>query len=257
MADMYRYTLEEPARLLYSNIVEKSAPPGISDAKPRYSGTFGVSEKDFEKIRALMVDAIKSTLGTFSGNPADYYLPCLSGKAMADRTIQTAEFKARGLDPDAQFKMKEKAEKRAEMYRQYPAILTASSQFEISLARLEGGKIVDIGTSFRTVPAFNQAGEPVSTTVMDDRERLQAGKDYFYPGAWVAPAIAIKGTKRKKLDDKDGCTAFLQNVLFIRKGERLGGAGPDNNMVYGSWAGYSDTDPTALAPQEPEAQSAW
>ena len=237
MADMYRYTLEEPARLLYSNIVEKSAPPGISDAKPRYSGTFGVSEKDFEKIRALMVDAIKSTLGTFSGNPADYYLPCLSGKAMADRTIQTAEFKARGLDPDAQFKMKEKAEKRAEMYRQYPAILSASSQFEISLARLEGGKIVDIGEA--------------------EHIRAQAGKDFFYPGAWVAPAIAIKGTKRKKLDDKDGCTAFLQNVLFIRKGERLGGAGPDNNMVYGSWAGYSDTDPTALAPQEPEAQSAW
>jgi hypothetical protein len=234
---MYRYTLEEPARLLYSNIVEKSAPPGISDAKPRYSGTFGVSEKDFEKIRALMVDAIKSTLGTFSGNPADYYLPCLSGKAMADRTIQTAEFKARGLDPDAQFKMKEKAEKRAEMYRQYPAILSASSQFEISLARLEGGKIVDIGEA--------------------EHIRAQAGKDFFYPGAWVAPAIAIKGTKRKKLDDKDGCTAFLQNVLFIRKGERLGGAGPDNNMVYGSWAGYSDTDPTALAPQEPEAQSAW
>lgn len=237
MADMYRYTLEEPARLLYSNIVEKSAPPGIADAKPRYSGTFGVSEKDFEKIRALMVDAIKSTLGTFSGNPADYYLPCLSGKAMSDRTIQTAEFKARGLDPDAQFKMKEKAEKRAEMYRQYPAILTASSQFEISLARLEGGKIVDIGEA--------------------EHIRAQAGKDFFYPGAWVAPAIAIKGTKRKKLDDKDGCTAFLQNVLFIRKGERLGGAGPGNNTVYGSWAGYSDTDPTALAPQEPEAQSAW
>lgn len=236
MTDMYRYTLEEPARLIFANIVEKSAPPGI-DAKPRYSGTFGITEKDFENIRKQMVEAIKSTLGSFSGSPSDYYLPCLSGKAMADRAIQTAEFKARGLDPDAAFKMKEKAEKRAEMYRQYPAILSASSQFEISLARLEGGKIIDIGEA--------------------EHVRAQAGKDYFYPGAWVAPAIAIKGTKRKKLDDKDGCTAFLQNVLFIRKGERLGGAGPDNATVYGTWSGYSDVDPTALAPQEPETASAW
>lgn len=237
MADMFRYTLEEPARLIYSSVTEKSAPPGI-DAKPRYSGTFGISEKDYLAIQKHMVEAIKNVLGSFSGNPVDYYLPCLTGKTAADRAIQTAEFKARTLEADAAFKMKEKAERRAEMYRQYPAILTASSQFEISLARLEGGKIVDIGEA--------------------EHVRAQAGKDYFYPGAWVAPAIAIKGTQRKKLDDKDGCTAFLQNVLFIRKGERLGGGGgPDNNTVYSSWAGYSDVDPTALAPQEPETVSAW
>jgi len=236
MTDMYRYTLEEPARLIYSSIAEKSAPTGIEGAKARYSGTFGITEKDFEAIRKQMVEAIKSTLGSFSGNPQDYYLPCLSGKMAAERAIQTAEFKARGEEADKAFKMREKAEKRAEMYRQYPAILTASSQFEISLARLEAGKIIDIGEA--------------------EHVRAQAGKDYFYPGAWVAPAIAIKGTKRKKLDDKDGCTAFLQNVLFIRKGERLGGAGPDNATVYGSWSNYSDVDPTALAP-EPEAASAW
>ncbi len=237
MTDMFRYTLEEPARLIYSSITEKSAPLGIADAKARYSGTFGVSEKDFEKIRAQMVEAVKSTLGSFSGNPSEYYLPCLSGKMAADRAIQTAEFKSRGEAPDKAFKLKEKAEKRAELYRQYPAILTASSQFEISLARLEGGKIVDIGEA--------------------EHVRAQAGKDYFYPGAWVAPAIAIKGTKRKKVDDKDGCTAFLQNVLFIRKGERLGGSGPDNSTVYGSWSGYSDVDPTALAPQEPAEANQW
>lgn len=242
MADTFRYTCEEPARLLYASITEKSAPPGIAGATPSYSGTFGITEKDFDAIRKLMVDAIKSTVGSFSGNPAEYYLPCLSGKAMAERTLQTAEFKARGLDPDKAFKLKEKAEQNAEMYRQYPAILRAATQYEISLARLEGGKIVDIGEA--------------------DHIRAQAGKDYFYRGAWVAPAIAIRGTKRKKLDDKDGCTAFIQNVLFIRHDQRLGGggSGPSNDKVFGSFAGYSDVDPTALAPggaeQEP-AEAPW
>lgn len=238
MTDMYRYTCEEPARLIFSNIVVKSAPKVASgDAKARYSGTFGIGEKDFDAIRKMMVEAVKSVTGEF-GNPQDYYLPCLSGKAMAERTMLKAEFDARGLKPDEAFRLKEKAEKRAETYRPYAAVLQASSQFDISLARLEGGKIIDIGEA--------------------EHVRVQAGKDYFYPGAWVAPAIAIKGTKRKKVDDKDGCTAFLQNVLFIRKGERLGGGGgPDNSTVYGSWAGYSSVDPTALAPQEPETASAW
>lgn len=241
MADMFRYTCEEPARLIFANIVTKSAPPNVPDAKPNYSATFGITEKDFENIRKHMVDAIKSTIGSFSGNPADYYLPCLSGKAMADRTMQTAELNARGLDPDKAFKIREKAEKNADLYRQYPAILRAATQFEVSLARLDAGKIIDIGEA--------------------EHLRVQAGKDYFYRGAWVAPAIAIKGTKRKKLDDKDGCTAFLQNVLFIRRGEPLGGGGsPDNNKVFGNYAGYSSVDPTALAPggaEQESAEAAW
>jgi hypothetical protein len=51
------------------------------------------------------------------------------------------------------------------------------------------------------------------------------------------------------IDAKDGVTAYLQNCLFVRKGEKIaGGGGPDNSQVFGGFAGYSDYDPLANAP---------
>lgn len=231
--ELFKYSCIKPARLIFSNVTEMSAPANIPDAKKRFSGTFGIEEEDFKNIVAVMVQAIKAVTGSFSGNPSDYYLPCLSGKQMGQRAIQKAELDARGKSPDEAFKLKEKAEKRAATYAPYAGILSASSQFDVSLARLEGGKIVDVWT-----------------TGSAEHVRAQAGKELFYPGAFVAPAISIKGTLRKKVDDKDGCTAFLNNVLFVRHGEKLAGAGgaPNDQVFGGTWSGYSDVDPTALAP---------
>jgi hypothetical protein len=231
MAEMFRYTLVKPARLLFSSVTQKSAPRNVANAVPKFSGTFGVEQEDFDAMVKLMVGAIKSETGAFT-NPGDYYLACTSGATAAKRVMQKAELDAQGKSPDDAFKIREKADKRAGLYKPFAGILSASSQFDVSLAKLEGGKIVDIGT--------------------EEHVRAAAGKDLFYPGAYVAPAVAFKGYRRKSLDAKDGCTAFLQNVLYVRKGERLGGAGgPANSDVFGSFSGYSDYDPTALAP-EPE-----
>ena len=230
MAETYRYTLVKPARLLYSSITVKSAPRGVMGATPKFSGTFGIEKEDFDAIVGIMVKSIKGELGGFSGNPNDYYLACMSGATAAKRAIQKAELDAQGKGSDDAFKIKEKAEKRAALYAPYAGILTASSQFDVELARLEAGKIVDIPN--------------------EEHARAQAGKDLFYPGAYVVPAVAFKAFRRKTLDAKDGVTAYLQNCLFIRKGERIAGAGgPGNNEVFGSYAGYSDYDPTANAPQ--------
>lgn len=229
MAETIRYTLVKPARLLYSSITAKSAPRGVQNATPKFSATFGLEEEDFKAIVQIMVDGIKSELGTFSGNPADYYLAAMSGVTAGKRAIAKAELDAQGKTPDEALKIKEKAESRAALYAPFAGILTASSQYPIELARLEAGKIIDIPD--------------------EEHARAQAGKDLFYPGAYVAPAVAFKAFRRKTLDAKDGVTAYLQNCLFIRKGEKLAGAGgPSNNEVFGSYAGYSDVDPTALAP---------
>lgn len=229
MAETYRYTLIKPARLLFSSITAKSAPRNVQGAVPKFSGTFGVEKEDFDAIVEIMVKGIKAELGSFSGNPGDYYLACMSGATAGKRAIQKAELDAQGKGSDEAFKIKEKAEKRADLYKPYAGILTASSQFDIELARLEAGKIVDI-------PA-------------EEHARAQAGKDLFYPGAYVVPAIAFKAFRRKTLDAKDGVTAYLQNCLYVRKGERIAGAGgPGNNEVFGGFAGYSDYDPTANAP---------
>jgi hypothetical protein len=74
MAETHRYTLIKPARLLFSSITAKSAPRNIQGAMPKFSGTFGIEKEDFDKIVAIMVQGIKEELGSFSGNPNDYYL---------------------------------------------------------------------------------------------------------------------------------------------------------------------------------------
>lgn len=230
MAETHRYTLIKPARLLFSSITQKSAPRNIANATPKFSGTFGIEAEDFQKVVEIMVNAIKAELGSFSGNPLDYYLACMSGATAGKRAIQKAELDAAGKSPDEAFKIMEKAQKRAELYAPYAGIVTASSQYDVELAKLEAGKIVDI-------PA-------------EEHARATAGKDLFYPGAYVVPALAFKAFRRKTLDAKDGVTAYLQNCLFVRKGERLAsGGGSDNNQVFGSYAGYSDYDPTANAPK--------
>jgi hypothetical protein len=228
MAETHRFTLAKPARLLYSSVTAKSAPRNVAGAVPKFSGTFGIEDDDFKAIIDIMVAAIKSETGGFT-NPGDYFLACQSGKTAGRRAMMKAELDAQGKDSSEAFKIKEKAEARAKLYEPYAGILTASSQFDVELARLEAGKIIDI-------PA-------------EEHARAQAGKDFFYPGAYVVPAVAFKGFRRKTLDAKDGCTAYLQNCLFVRKGERIAGAGgPANNEVFGAYAGYSDYDPTAMAP---------
>jgi hypothetical protein len=150
---------------------------------------------------------------------------------------------AAGKTHDEAFKIKERAQQRADLYAPFAGILTASSQYDVALARLDAGKIVDIPD--------------------EEHARAQAGKDLFYPGAYVVPAIAFKAFRRKTLDAKDGTTAYLQNCLFVRKGERIaGGGGPDNSQVFGGFAGYSDYDPTAGAPsntdfEQKEDAPAW
>jgi hypothetical protein len=228
MAETHRYTLVKPARLIYSSITAKSAPRGVTNATAKFSGTFGIEKEDFDAIVQIMVSAIKAETGGFT-NPNDYYLACMSGATAAKRALQKADLDAQGKSSDEAFKIKERAEKRAELLTPYAGILTASSQYDVELAKLEAGKIVDIPT--------------------EEHARAQAGKDLFYPGAYVVPAVAFKAFRRKTLDAKDGVTAYLQNCLFVRKGERISsGGGSDNSQVFGGFAGYSDYDPTAAAP---------
>ena len=101
MAETFRYTLVEEARLLFSSITQKSAPKlqGGRQAAPKFSGTFGIGEKDFKAIVDLEVKAITSELGEFSGNPSDYYLACTSGEQAAKRVEQKAELDCHRCPP--------------------------------------------------------------------------------------------------------------------------------------------------------------
>lgn len=227
MAETHKFVCDKPAKLLYASIHEKSAPRGVAGAVAKFGGTFGLEEVDFKAIVDIMVGAIKTELGSFT-SPADYYLACMGGVTAGKRVLAKAELDAQGKPSDEAFKIREKAEKRAELYKPFAGILIANSQYEVSMAYLAGGKVTDV------------ADEPHAIA--------KAGKDYFYPGAMVVPSISLKAFRRKTVDAKDGVTAYLQNCLFVAKGVRLGGAGVPNNEVFGKYAGYSDYDPTAMAP---------
>jgi hypothetical protein len=221
MADKFRYVCTKPARLLYSNVTVKSAPRGVVNAEQKFSATFGVEKEDFDAIVKLEVEAIRSETGGFT-NPSDYYLACTSGETAAKRVLAKAALDAQGKPSDEAMKINERAEQRAALYRQYAGIMTAASKFDVEVAKLENGKIVDIDIS-------------------TDANRAVAQRDFFYGGAYVAPAVAFQGYRRKTLDAKDGVTAFLQNVMFIHKGDKIGGLAPSNKEVFG---GFSDYDPT-------------
>lgn len=246
MAEKFLYKFENPdrtPRLIYSSIATKSAPPG-TNAEPKWSATFGIQKEDFDAIVKLEVQAITSETGSFT-KPEDYYLACTSGETSARRALAKAELDARGKSPDDAFKIKEKAEKRAELYRQFAGILTTNSKFGIGIARLENGRVISL------------AEDHEKDIAQDARDKY--GKDFFYPGAFVAPVVQFQGYRRKNLEAKDGVTCFLQNALFVRNGERLGGSGPANSDVFGGYAGYSPVDPTALAPGgagQPDAELA-
>lgn len=230
MADLIRFTCVKPARLIFSSLTVKSKPSTVPNAQEKFSGTFGLDQVDFDAMLPIMVKAITDECGNFSGNPADYYLACMSGRMAASRVRETAKLKAAGKGSDEAFKIMEKAEKRAVLYETFAGVLSASSQYDVELARLEMGVVKDIPDS--------------------ESARAQAGKDLFYPGAWVVPSIDVKGFRRKTLDAKDGCTSYIKNCLFIAKGPRIetGGGGASNSDIFGGFNGYSDFDPTAMAP---------
>lgn len=227
MVEKVRYTLQKPARLIYASLVKPSAPVGYN-AEPKYNGTFGIDDIDFKAIVEIMINGLKKELGSFSGNPNDYYLACQSGATAAKRTLAKADFDVQGKTPDEAFKIKEKATQRAELYKPYAGILTASSKFPVELARLDGGKIVSIGT--------------------EEHVLAQAEKDYFYRGAYIAPCVEFQSFRRKKLDDKDGVTAFLKQALFVKGGERLSSGSIDASETFKSYEMYSQTDPTSMTP---------
>lgn len=226
MADKTKYVLKEAATLLRGSLAKPSAPPSVKDATLKYSATFGIGEEDFKTIITIMKSAITAELGAFT-SPSDYLLCCLSGAKAAERAIQQATFDSQGKSSDEAFKIMERAEANAELYKGYAGILKASSKYAIQLSRLDGGKVVTI-----------TGGQDV----LDAAE-----KSYFYRGAKVAGEILLQAYRRKKIEDKDGVTAFLQQVLFVANGERIGGGGPAPAAdTFSQYAGYSDYDPTAL-----------
>lgn len=220
----YFHTLRSPARALYCNVVQASRPRTIAEAKTKYNVTLGIEDpEDSTAIFRLIQEAITERFGSFTG-PDDYQLSVSSGEKAAAKAIQAAEIAARGKPTDEAFRIKERAATKAEMFRPYRAVLSASSrvafhdkfldrylndldQKERDNADRFGFKLALVGTS--------------GITVLDTMLLFNEHKSKFYAGAYLGGSFNLSVWDRKKPDDKDGVTAYIRNLIFVKDGERL------------------------------------
>lgn len=100
-------------------------------------------------------------------------------------------------------------------------VLTARSKYEVQLSALEAGKIKEIVGTARASAASK-----------------------FYGGSYVAPAVnfvAYNGVGQ----NPDGVTAYLDMVLWVKDGPRIGGGGNPAEVFKGYAGAYTDENPTA------------
>ena len=254
-AKYYRYTLKAPARALYANLSESSTVKGQEAAKSKYSVMLGIeSDDDAKALFALAKQATEEAGFATPGaafNAADYQLCVSSGTKAAEKVLAQANINARGKSEEEAFKIQESANTRAELLRPYKAVLTASSRvafhdrftdrymtdldakereradkFGFKLAVIENGKIIGLDTA----------------------HLFATYKDKFYRGAYVGGSFNLSPWARKKADDKDGVTAYIEGAVFVKDGERISGGAPSVQDSYAHYAGMAtDYSPTAAA----------
>jgi hypothetical protein len=80
-------------------------------------------------------------------------------------------------------------------------------------------------------------------------DTIAAHKGKFYGGVLCLPQVNLVAYDAKKDDDKDGVTTYLNMMLSLNKGEKIGGSGgPSAAEVFKGYVGTMTTmDPTAGA----------
>ena len=100
-------------------------------------------------------------------------------------------------------------------------VLKAASKFPVQLAVLQGRNIIELSSDIL----------------------VGQHKGKFYNGCYVVPQINLVPYTGKKVDDPDGVTAYLDAVLRVKDGERLGG-GVNAAEAFKGYAGaYTSENP--------------
>lgn len=258
MKKIYKpYTLKDEARLLYASLAEASRPITAPTADTKYSVTLGVSERDAKELFLLEESAAREAGFVSAGeafNPADFQLCCTSGNKAAERVLASAALAARGKPEEEAAKIKERAAKRAELYRQFAGILNASSRVAFHdrfldryMQELSADERARSDTMGFNLSVLQSNGQLMA---LDKTHLFAEYKDKFYPGAYVAGAFTLTPWSRKKAEDKDGVSAYIarQGILFVKDGDRLGGGGPTLQDSFSHFTGHAtDYSPSQAA----------
>jgi hypothetical protein len=242
----YDYTLRHPARGLYVNLAEASQ--AVPTAPSKYSVVLGLEKEDADALFALEAAALKERYGSFTG-PDDYQLCVVSGAKAAAKAIASGNLAARTASEEEASKIKERAQARADLYSPYAGILSASSRtafhdrftdrYMTDLDQRERENADKFG--FRLVVLARPKMITLDTQLM-----FVEHKDKFYRGAYFGGTVKLSTWDRKKADDKDGVNAYLGNMVFVKDGERLGGAAKPVDDEFGHYQGMAtDYSPSA------------
>ncbi|WP_395652567.1 ssDNA-binding protein [Brevundimonas sp.] len=242
----YEYTLRQKARGLYVNLTE--ATKAIETAPTKYSIMYGLHEEDAKALFALEALAIKERYGTFT-KPDDYQLCVVSGAKAAEKALANAALAVRGKSEEEAFKIKERAQARADLVGGFAGILTASSRTAFHDRFLDrymmdlDGKERETADKFGFRLAVLSRPKPI---VLDTQLSFIEHKDKFYRGAWYGGTVKLSPWDRKTPEAKDGVSAYLGNQIFVEGGERLAGSAKPIEDEFGHYQGavtdYSPSD---------------
>lgn len=199
--------LTSPAVLLFGNLFEPRIVGNKNQTKgtPKYDITLGLSP-DHADITAIKALALKAAKEKWPGRDiAGQWKEGIFKFPFTDGNKLAAKAEQKGKDGD--------------LYRG-KIVLVARSQYEPNLAAVVNGKLVD----------FN------------DQNRATA-KPYFYRGAEVFALLNFQAYDGGG-DNPDGVTAYLQQVVSLNKGDRLGKQVSAAETFKDYIGSVSGTDPT-------------
>lgn len=181
-----RYTLTAPVRMPFQNLITPTpvGRKGKAKGDPKYSGTF-LLEPDSADLKALKAKAAEVARARWPGRDLkELKFPFTNGDKRAE--------KAKNAGKDGSF-------------FNGKVVLDARSKYEPRLAILAGKAVRDLEGAQRTVE----------------------GKAKFYNGCFVVPQVnfvAYEGQAEDGIGNPDGVTAYLDAVLWVKDGARIGGA---------------------------------
>lgn len=192
-----RYTCTAAVRMPFQNLItpQPVGKKGKAKGDPKYSGTFLLAP-DSADLKALKAKAVEVARARWPGRDLkELKFPFSNGDKRAEKA------KAAGKDGSFFTGM---------------AVLDARSKYEPRLAILSGKAVRDL----------------------EGAQRAAEGKQKFYNGCYVVPQVNFvpyDGQAEDGVGNPDGVTAYLDAVLWVKDGPRIGGA--SGAEVFKAYAG--------------------
>lgn len=200
------FTFTTPVRAPYLSVIEARAFKG-SKEEPKFDATF-VADPDHVDVVALKAKFAEVARARWPGRDfAQLKFPITTGAKMIANSLKMAEKKST-------------APKAYPFFEGNVLVFKARSKFRPVLGRIVNGKVIDL-------------------TEAD----MKSGK-YFYGGGYVVPEFGINTYIAEKADDKDGLNLFLNSLLWVKDGEKVGGGQASAAEKFSAFAGtVTDVSP--------------